>query len=132
MKSKNWKIENVIGFVLLGISLYILGRLTGFCFSEDIWYDEVFSAGMMRYSYKEIMDFTAKDVHPPLYYWYLKSFADAGTSLFRQVDEVVFAKLASVLPLAGLWGLAVTKVRKEFGLLAAGIFVFCVLPLTPH
>ena len=126
MKSIKWTIKDVIGILLLGSSLYILGKLTGFCFSEDIWYDEVFSAGMMRYSYKEIAEFTAKDVHPPLYYWYLKTFADIGKGLFRQVDAVVFAKLASMLPLAGVWGMAVTKVRKEFGLLAAGVFSFCV------
>ena len=126
MESKKWKIEDIIGILLLGSSLYILAKLTGFCFSEDIWYDEVFSAGMMRYSYKEIMEFTAKDVHPPLYYWYLKTFADVGKSLFHQANAVIFAKLASMFPLAGIWGLAVTKVRKEFGLLAAGVFSFCV------
>lgn len=111
---------------MLCFALYILLKMIGFCFSEDIWYDEVFSAGMMRYSYKDIIGFTARDVHPPLYYWYLKTFADVGKMLFSQVDSVIFAKLASILPMAGLWILAVTKVRKEFGLLAAGGFVFCV------
>ena len=60
MKTQKWEIKDIIGILLLCSGLYILGRLVGFCFSEDIWYDEVFSAGMMRYSYKEIMEFTAK------------------------------------------------------------------------
>ncbi len=126
MKSQKWKLKDVIGILLLFCGLYILGKLIGFCFSEDIWYDEVFSAGMMRYSYKEIMEFTAKDVHPPLYYWYLKTFTGVGKMLFSHIDAVVFAKLASILPMVGLWILAAAKVRKEFGLLTAGVFTFCV------
>ena len=70
MNKQKLHIKDLIGILLLLCGLYLLGRMTGFCFSEDIWYDEVFSAGMMRYSYREIMEFTAKDVHPPLYYWY--------------------------------------------------------------
>ena len=125
MNKQKLHIKDLIGILLLLCGLYLLGRMTGFCFSEDIWYDEVFSAGMMRYSYREIMEFTAKDVHPPLYYWYLKTFADIGTLLLKQTDPVIFAKLASVFPMVGLWILAVTKVRKDFGYFASGVFVFC-------
>ena len=50
MKEQKWSIKDVVGVLLLCGSLYIIGRMVGFCFSEDIWYDEVFSAGMMRYS----------------------------------------------------------------------------------
>ena len=64
MKNVNFKsnhgIKDVIGIGLLLGSFYIIGRMVGFCFSEDIWYDEVFSAGMMRYSYKEIMNWLIK------------------------------------------------------------------------
>lgn len=125
MSKENREIKDILGILLLCSGLYILFRMFGFCLSEDIWYDEVFSAGMMRYSYREIMEFTAKDVHPPLYYWYLKTVADAGTLLFQQADPVIFAKLASILPMAGMWILAVTYVRKMFGLFTAGMFVFC-------
>lgn len=125
MKIKEWKANDIVGVVLLCYGLFILAKLTGLCFSEDIWYDEVFSVGMMRYSYKDIVNFTARDVHPPLYYWYLKTMADIGTNFFHQIDAVVFAKLASVLPMAVLWILAVTKLRNEFGLFVSGMFVFC-------
>lgn len=126
MNKQKWQIQEIAGVMLLGVALYILGRMVFFCFSDDIWYDEVFSAGMMRYSYKEIMDFTAKDVHPPFYYWYLKSVVNIGQALVPGLDAVVFAKLASWFPMMGIWGLAVTKIRKEFGLFVAGIFVFLV------
>ncbi|MBR5595832.1 MAG: glycosyltransferase family 39 protein [Lachnospiraceae bacterium] len=126
MKIEKWKMKDVVGFLLLCCSLYIIGRMVGFCFSEDIWYDEVFSAGMMRYSYKEIMNFTAQDVHPPLYYWYLKTFVDIGKAFWGKIDSVIFAKLASVIPMIGLWILAVTKLHKQCGMLTAGIFIFCV------
>lgn len=126
MKKAKWQMQEAAGMLLLVFAFYILCRMGGFCFSEDIWYDEVFSAGMMHYSYKEIMEFTAQDVHPPFYYWYLKSVVGVGQALLPEIDGVVFAKLASWIPMAGLWGMAVTKVRKEFGMLAAGIFSFCV------
>lgn len=126
MKKTKWQMSEIAGVILFGISLYILGKMAGFCVSQDIWYDEVFSAGMMRYSYREIMEFTAKDVHPPFYYWYLKSIVSIGQMWLPEIDGVVFAKVASLLPMAGLWILGFTKIRKEFGLLAAGTFTFCV------
>lgn len=126
MNKWNWKIKDIIGILLLCCGAYILFRMIGFCLSEDIWYDEVFSAGMMRYSYKEIVEFTAKDVHPPFYYWYLKTVAEIGTLVFKQADPVIFAKLASMIPMIGLWVLAVTYIRKLFGLFTAGMFVFCI------
>ena len=129
MRKVNWKIKDMVGILLLCSGAYILFRMIGFGLSEDIWYDEVFSAGMMRYSYKEIVEFTAKDVHPPFYYWYLKTVADMGSLLLKQTDPIVFAKLASVFPMMGLWTLAITYVRKIFGLFTAGMFVFCTFSM---
>lgn len=41
----------------------------------EIPYDDAYSAFMIKSSYQEIMHITAKDVHPPLYYWGLKTFS---------------------------------------------------------
>ena len=126
MKNCNLKLKDAFGICLLLGSLYIVGKMVGFCFSEDIWYDEVFSVGMMRYSYGEIMKFTAQDVHPPLYYWYLKTVVELGSLLGKGLDPVIFAKMASVIPMLGLWVVAATKVRKNLGAFVAGMFIFCV------
>lgn len=126
MTRKQISLKETLGYVLLLYGLYMLVRTIGFCFSPDIWYDEVFSVGLMKYSYKEIMEFTAKDVHPPLYYWYLKTMVSAGQWLHPGGSPVVYAKLASALPMVGLFVLGITKVRKEFGIFISGAFVFCV------
>lgn len=123
------KPKEIVGFFLLGISLLLLGKMVSLCFSADIWYDEVFSVKMISGSYGDILRFTAKDVHPPFYYWYLKGFVQTGSLLlggWTRESVVILAKLASVLPMAGIWLLAAVKVRKRFGLFVAGLFSFCV------
>ncbi|MGN0307175.1 MAG: hypothetical protein ACI4DN_03050 [Lachnospiraceae bacterium] len=123
------KPREIVGFFLLGISLLLLGKMVALCFSADIWYDEVFSVKMIFGSYGDILRFTAKDVHPPFYYWYLKGFVWAGSLLlggWTKERAVILAKLASVLPMTGIWLLAAVKVRKRFGLFVAGLFSFCV------
>lgn len=119
----------LLGFFLLAVSFFLLIRLAFFCFSADIWYDEVFSVKMISRSFKEIVEFTARDVHPPLYYWYLKFFIQVGELISGGLTKegvVILAKLASWLPMAGLWILAITKIRRQFGLFTGAIFSFCV------
>ena len=128
-KMKIKGIKDILGFFLLLISLFLLGKMIRFCLSPDIWYDEVFSTKMISGSFKEITRFTARDVHPPFYYWYLKVFVQAGRMILGTLTRestVILAKLASTLPLAGLWILAATKMRKQFGPFTAGVFIFCV------
>src|SRR5690606_32782730 len=41
---------------------------------SSIWFDEGFSAYIVRFNYWDIARYTAADVHPPLYYWALKTW----------------------------------------------------------
>ena len=66
--------RDIVGYLLLGISVIMLGRSLMLCFSNDIWYDELFTVGMIEHSYSELIQFTARDVHPPLYYMITKLF----------------------------------------------------------
>ena len=59
----------LLGSILAGFSVLALGNITRW----SIWFDEAFSAYLIRYSYSEVAQFTATDVHPPLYYWLLKA-----------------------------------------------------------
>lgn len=51
----------------------------------SVWFDEAFSRKMTTFGFVEIWDRTARDVHPPLYYWLLKvwtlSFGDSPVAL---------------------------------------------------
>lgn len=126
---KRKQIKDIFGLLFLTAGLFLIGEMASLCFSADIWYDEVFSVKMLSGSYREIAHFTANDVHPPFYYWYLKFFVQVGSLLAGPLTKesiVILAKLASLLPMAGLWGLAAVKLRKQFGLFTAGVFIFCV------
>ncbi len=49
---------------------------------QTFWYDEAYTIALVKYSYTEILEITSSDVHPPLYYFMLKSFCSIfGDSL---------------------------------------------------
>ncbi len=61
-------------FILLAIVL--LGFFLRFhnVSNKELWYDEAFSAEIVSNSYTELYKLSALDVHPPLYYFVLKTF----------------------------------------------------------
>lgn len=125
-KKQNRPGRDIAGFFLLGLSLLMLGRSLMLCFSNDIWYDELFTVGMAEHSYGELIRFTAADVHPPLYYCIVKLFADLCKLINPGIGTVIPAKIVSVLPYFILLIYAVTFMRKRFGLFVGGLFLFCV------
>ena len=58
--------RDVLGWLLIGISVIMLGKSLMLCFSNDIWYDELFTVGMIEHSYGDLIAFTARDVHQPM------------------------------------------------------------------
>ncbi|MCM1268369.1 MAG: hypothetical protein NC302_10730 [Bacteroidales bacterium] len=118
--------RDLVGFLLLGLSLCMLGKSLMLCFSKDIWYDELFTVGMIEHSYGELVRFTAADVHPPLYYCIVKFFVDLCKLIAPEAGTVIPAKIVSVLPYFILLLYAVTLIRKRFGLFVSGLFLFCV------
>lgn len=55
---------------LLPALLYAL--LASFNLSQSIWFDESYSAMLIRFNFGDIWQLTGADVHPPLYYFALK------------------------------------------------------------
>lgn len=72
-KIENLSIKNTIflfsGFFILAFIIFFHSVYTG---SIHLSFDELYSIAMTDYSYSEIYRITAKDVHPPLFYWLLK------------------------------------------------------------
>jgi uncharacterized membrane protein len=94
------------------IALYValtLGNITRW----SIWFDEAFSAYLMRFDFFDIARYTANDVHPPMYYWLLK----AWTSVFGTSDLAL--RLPSLLMIAASIVVIVLLVRKLFSINAA-------------
>lgn len=123
------KLKNGCGvlFLFLGILSFFVCLLQAF--GQDIWFDEVFSVNFIQHSYREIAALTGKDVHPPLYYWYLKLFHDIGKVLVPAASSIVLCKLASMLPFVGIFVYTLTAIRKNFGLHVAGLFWFLVMTM---
>ena len=124
---EKWKNGCGILFLILGILSFFVCLFQAF--GQDIWFDEVFSVNFIQHSYKEIAVLTGKDVHPPLYYWYLKFFHDIGKVLVPAASSIVLCKLASMLPFVGIFVYTLTAIRKNFGLHIAGLFWFLVMTM---
>lgn len=118
--------REIVGFLLLGLSLIMLGKSVMLCFSSDIWYDELFTVGLAEHSYGELVRLTAADVHPPLYYCMVKLFVDLCKLIVPGAGTIIPAKIVSVLPYFILLIYAVTLIRRRFGLFTGGLFLFCV------
>ena len=56
----------------LGIILGFLTLVFLTISKASIWFDEAFSAYIIRFNFSEIWHYTSVDVHPPLYYFLLK------------------------------------------------------------
>ncbi len=127
MKEKQSKKELAgILFFLLGAGMLICSAFL--CSGSDIWYDEVFSLGLVRKPAGELISITARDVHPPLYYLILKLFLTAVPENTVAM-QVTVAKLVSWLPFLCMLLLAVFPVKKYFGPLSAGLFFFLTMSM---
>lgn len=47
-KKQKYQGRDIAGFLLLGLSLIMLGKSVMLCFSNDIWYDELFTVGYLK------------------------------------------------------------------------------------
>lgn len=105
-----WKILPLVGIVVWG----------AFCLSNNLWYDEAYSASMVSLSWKDLVYITAVDDHSPFYYVILKLFYHlfGGGTHFRAL------KLFSVLCMAGYLLLGKYYVRRLFGETVSVWFLF--------
>jgi 4-amino-4-deoxy-L-arabinose transferase-like glycosyltransferase len=87
---------------------------------EPLWLDETYSYSMVQRGFIDIVRQTTRDVHPPLYYLFLKLGAVLlGTS-------PVALRIPSVLATLGLVALARFPVRRLFGDRTAYLFALLV------
>ena len=128
MKQKTtWK--QGLGMLFLAVGLILLGNSIRMSFCGDIWYDELFTMGLIQHSYGELTAFTAQDVHPPLYYYIVKMVIELCKLIMPAANTVTAAKIVSVIPYFLLFFYAVFYLRKRFGLFSAGLFFFCILAM---
>ena len=90
----------------------------------SVWFDESFTHYLIKFNFLDIAKWTASDVHPPLFYWFLKTWGIVfGTS-------AVALRSMSVLFGAAVIVLAFILTRKLFGK-KVGYLVLPLLVLSP-
>ena len=111
---------------IIAYAALVLSHIT----TWSIWFDEAFTAYIVRFNYIDIARYTATDVHPPLYYWFVKAWTSIwGTSelAFRSFSLVcgaiaivlgfillrkLFGARAAVL---GAWFMALSPMLVRYG-----------------
>lgn len=126
-------LKSVLGIMALVFSGAFFIYILKFAGGADIWYDEVFSLMFAKGSVSDIVRATARDVHPPLYYIYLKAFTFLFTKIMGEGYFFIAAKSASLIPFAALLIVDIVYIRKRFGLFASGVFslFLSVMPQIP-
>ncbi len=122
-------LRDIAGYLLIGISVLMLLKSLSLCAGNDIWYDELFTVGLAGHSYGELVMYTARDVHPPLYYCIVRMFTELCKLIAPARDAASAAKLVSLLPYAILLVYSVTLIRRRFGIFTGGLFLFCTLSM---
>lgn len=129
MKHLEKYIENILRVIMIIISIIGVMIICMHICGEDIWYDEVFSVEFAKRPVGEMIYLTSNDVHPPLYYLYLKTFTQLlavfGTGM------VATGKFLSFLPLVIMLVFIYTYVRKNYGLTFAS-FLSMLLIIMPQ
>lgn len=142
MKKQNNHLNCIVmkaaGCLMFMAACFLLFKSALYCTGNDIWFDELFSVKLAEYQLKDMLSLAAKDVHPPLYYMYVRlitilckplSTVIPGMQVGGAFFAVAAAKAATIIPYLILVIYAVTVVRKEFGCLTMGIFSFCLLAM---
>lgn len=122
------KWDEIIGILFFAVSMGMLGMSVYFCFSSDIWYDELFTMGLADQSLSKLVSITARDVHPPFYYLIVKLFL-TGTGESGFAIRTAIAKLVSCLPFFICILFSMSRIRKKFGFLTAGLFCFLLISM---
>lgn len=102
-------------FYIYALVLFLLNFIR--IFDESFWGDEGFSIRLAKMVFSEMINATAKDVHPPLYYM-------LAQLLYKIFGNEGFAyHLSSIIPYAIIMIIACTYVKRNFGFICALILI---------
>lgn len=99
-------------------------------FYPHFWFDEIFTIALSQKSFGEILRLTAADMHPPLYYDWVKVMAMIGSGLGGPFQTLAWLRLASVGPGLIVCALGWLIARRHWGRGAAlwTLAAFAVAP----
>lgn len=93
--------------------------------NQSIWFDEAYGSYITRFDFGQMLSFTAADVHPPLYYILLKTWAHffGHTVYAMRMMSAVFGAIAIVF--AFLW----LKYKYGSGVATLGSLMLAIAPV---
>lgn len=125
----NYENKKYLGYVFFAISLVFLVFTSYLAFSKPyVWTDETFTLNIVKLPLNELLNLTSIDVHPPLYYLIYKFFIKI-MNFVNFKDIIAIGRFVSLLPVYLLFALSLTKIRKNFGWLTAGIFTLTLISM---
>lgn len=117
--------KDLIGTAFLALSIAMLGYMLVSPLNQMIVHvDEYFTLSVLHFPITALPQVISYDVHPPFHYMLLKIVSDILTALGLQANKIFAFKIMSIIPYAIILVLSLTKIRKEYGYLTAGLFAF--------
>ena len=113
----------IVSFAILGLMIFL------FIQKPFLHIDEWFTRGLLNIPLLDLIHVTASDVHPPLYYITVWVPVTILNFLHIPYDLVFVMKMMSALPYIILYIISFTKIRKDYGWLAGGLFAFMLLAM---
>lgn len=96
--------------VCLAVLALLLARAR---LEQSFWVDETFSVLLTTYPVRVLVDLTAADSSPPLYYLLLKVWLKVGRTVAGE-STVLFARMLGILALVGAWLALGWRTRRLF------------------
>lgn len=123
--------KDYLGKFLFAASMLLLLLMVGLIITKPFMHiDEWFTKGLVTLSFRDMVHVTAGDVHPPLYYATVWVPMKILNLLHIKFDKIIVMKLMSVLPYVIVCIISYTKIRKDYGWLASGLFTFTLISMS--
>ena len=113
--------RDLLGIVFFGAAILILLYMFVSPLSHVfINIDEYWTYSLVNLPFMNGMNVAIHDVHPPLHYLILYLLTPFG------LDNLYLLKVVSIIPYILIMIVSATKIRRDYGWLTAGLFVFCI------
>lgn len=126
--TKKYNLIEILPFI---ISFLFLAVLFYFYIKHPfISIDEGYTKGLINLSFADMISITANDVHPPVYYIITMIFTKICNAINFNFDIVRLMKFPSMIPYFIILIFSFTKIKKDYGLLAGGIFSLAMISMS--
>ena len=121
--------RDIFGMIFFALSVIMLGYMFLTPLNHYIMHvDEYFTISVLTLPIGDVINITSWDVHPPLYYILGKIAVDMAAAI--GMDSLHALRILSTIPYILILVISATKIRKDYGLLSAGLFAFSMSVMT--